>query len=763
MPRGKPSDDPFYAHELPGLDGLNAASATCKYEENVCAYMEEQGMAPCERVVYILQKGSDNQRRTVLEHLGVTVADGAANETLPILQELNESMWQLEVDVQITGAAAIKVAIPALPAQHLNLLIDLTDTMLQLKEDRLYEVWSDVYVLLLKHLPEDVVYNRMIDVTLKKGELSEPVYSRVLCCRLIGGFCDRAASEVHMERFLEKVPALCQDTDRSVRAAMCRQFYVLASLMGGSVVYREMIIRELFDLLLDEEPEVTKAAFVSLMDLADVFEPPFRKERAYPVFKEYIKKPPPAMDTLLTENFGKYLWAVKSEVASAGDSDVELFTQYYTAASEDGPPATRRACAYNLPAVCASLPVYYFNMHLHPVLKHLASDSHVESRVCIAAGLHEITKLLGNKSYTVLKGTFILLLQDKDPVVQKVLIQNMNVVLDAFSSQVGVGEEKERYFSQLVPPLLQYLETTAATSIAKLQPLYTHLVHFPNYFSSAYLHGTFLPVLLKHLKNGPRALVPQCAGIIVLFCRKLCNTALEGDVFSKLIMDFGKSKSYWNRLSFIEICRATLRHYSRRYFRERFFEHALELSKDPVSAVRRRLCMFLPELKRSLKPPAEVELMANLIQAVSKLQTDTNPDVLEAIRTASKQVDDIEKEIRTTEFEKDTTDAEKEIEEQVLKEAAMEQDKLERRQKIREMLQNDRHEKNSQEGKKGKRCSNDSSSSSRLPPAPSGPIVRQPVGGVSQPVGSRIVSPGVRNLEKKTRISALRASSAPKR
>eukprot|EP01059_Diplonema_ambulator_P036941 TRINITY_DN951_c1_g1_i4.p1 TRINITY_DN951_c1_g1~~TRINITY_DN951_c1_g1_i4.p1 ORF type:complete len:363 (+),score=102.23 TRINITY_DN951_c1_g1_i4:258-1346(+) len=362
----------------------------------------------------------------------------------------------------------------------------------------------------------------------------------------------------------------------------------------------------------------------------------------------------------------------------------------------------------------------------------------------------------------MLKGTFTLLLQDKEPAVQKVLILNMNIVLDMFAAQIGTSEEKERFFSQLVPSLLQYLETTAVSSIAKLQPIYNHLTHFPNYFSATYLHGTFLPVLLKHLKNGPRALMPQCANIIVLFCRRLCSATLENDIFCKLIMDFGKSKSYGNRIGFIEICKAILQFYSRRFFRERFFEHVLELAKDAVSNVRRRLCLFMPDLKRALRPPAEVELMASLIHAVAKLRMDTDPDVIEAITAASKEIDAIEKEMKE-DCGRDPVDMEREIEEQVLKEAAIEQDKLERRQKIREMLQNDRAEKSQESKRPGKRASNDSGSS-RLPPAPNGPIVRQPVGGNYAPGVSRVAINSPAGKDKRSaRTATYRATSATKR
>ena len=58
---------------------------------------------------------------------------------------------------------------------------------------------------------------------------------------------------------------------------------------------------------------------------------------------------------------------------------------------------------------------------------------------------------------------------------------------------------------------------------------------------------------------------------------------------------------------------------------------------------------------------------------MGQLQTDTNPDVLEAIQAVTPELDTVEQEMRTADHDRDAVDCERESEEQMLKEAAMEQ------------------------------------------------------------------------------------------
>ena len=635
MPKPKASADPFYAHELPGLDGLNAASASCKREEDVYRYIEEQNMGACEKVLYIMAKGSDTQRTTVLDHLHVCLEECTCDEIRRIVASLHDSLWQLEVAVQNSAANAFVVALPLLAERDSSLTVDLVDfaeTMLQLKEERCIAPWSEVFVVLLKHLPQSVVEGRMVDLALKKGELSEPLHNRTLCCRLIGGFCERAPNAHFLTQFLEKTVELCQDTDFTVRATMCSHLAALTRTLGLKTT-KDVLMTELYELLNDEEAHVARTAFCTLVEVQGSLDAPYRLSHTYPIVKGYVSKPPPALRNCLVQDFGRYIWAVKQDISEGGDEDALLFAKFFVGVCQEGDAEARRSCAFNIPAVCAALPLHLYATHLHAVLKGLSEDESVATRRCIASGLHEVCQLLGANAHAHLKGVFLALLEDDSPSVQEAVVGNLSTILTAFLPALSAPADRERYYCQAIPSLVRLFEA-AAPSVARIERFHSHFAHFPCYYTAAQLHGTFLPLLLKQLADGPRALVPQCAQTVVLFCRRLQSSSLETDVFAKLIPDFGKSKyafivrvsqccatnrahthrSYWHRLAFLEVCGCTLQLYSRRFFRERLLEHVFDLANDSVSAVRRRLCAVLPGVKRALCPPAGVEHLATLIQ-----------------------------------------------------------------------------------------------------------------------------------------------------
>ena len=59
--------------------------------------------------------------------------------------------------------------------------------------------------------------------------------------------------------------------------------------------------------------------------------------------------------------------------------------------------------------------------------------------------------------------------------------------------------------------------------------------------------------------------------------------------------------------------------FSRRFFKDYFFEAVLELAHDPVPNVRLRLCPLLPRLKAHIKLPSDRNLLQMLESCVRRL------------------------------------------------------------------------------------------------------------------------------------------------
>ena len=57
------------------------------------------------------------------------------------------------------------------------------------------------------------------------------------------------------------------------------------------------------------------------------------------------------------------------------------------------------------------------------------------------------------------------------------------------------------------------------------------------------------------------------------------------EIFNRVLSDFGRSKSYWHRQTFVACCLRCLEHFSRKFFREKMIETTLELCKVCVVCV----------------------------------------------------------------------------------------------------------------------------------------------------------------------------------
>jgi hypothetical protein len=148
-----------------------------------------------------------------------------------------------------------------------------------------------------------------------------------------------------------------------------------------------------------------------------------------------------------------------------------------------------------------------------------------------------------------------------------------------------------------------------------------------------------------------------------------------------------------------------MQHFSRKFTRDRLLEVVWELSKDPVSNVRLRCAHLMLDVKRILRPPVESEHLMSLQQAVQRLASDSDTEVKAAMLQVQPAIDDLEKKhVKYSQAlakagsksgsgvpdEEDLNDRKKEEAEGTLLESAKEADKMERRQKLRELLKSER-------------------------------------------------------------------------
>lgn len=93
---------------------------------------------------------------------------------------------------------------------------------------------------------------------------------------------------------------------------------------------------------------------------------------------------------------------------------------------------------------------------------------------------------------------------------------------------------------------------------------------------------------------------------------------------------------------FVDICRIVIELYSKKFFKETFYEYLLELHTDSVPNIRLNLCSILPDLKRLLILPTDRGLLQQLDACVRKLLVaEKDKDVMDGVQSALEELDKI--------------------------------------------------------------------------------------------------------------------------
>eukprot|EP00760_Papus_ankaliazontas_P004483 PhM_4_TR11917/c0_g1_i1/m.80111/K15426/PPP4R4; serine/threonine-protein phosphatase 4 regulatory subunit 4 len=697
--RAKINDDPFaISAELPGVDNLSAIQALNKQEEEVQKFIENGHLAPAARTVYVLEHGSVMQKTAVLQHLPQTVVECNDADVSVIVRELNE-LWKQDAEVQVVAGPAVVEVLPKLKPKHVGELQEGVRTMIEISNETVRREWCTVLVECVPYLPQ-TEFEIVTDLAIRKTDTCEQQVHRTMGCRVLGGLAQRFDSAKIEKTFLKHCMSLCQDVDVEVRVAMCNQLNVIARAIGLGLT-KQHVTQELLELLVDEEKIASRAAFTALIDLIDFFDAPYRREQVYPILKHYISSPPEDVLSLLIEEFGRFIYKIRGDVNSP--EDIALFGGFFVQCAQKQDPNVRRLCAYNLPAVVASLPSSFFVSSLQHTLKSLSQDTHVPTRIAIASGLHELCGLLNDKAAGVMQECFLMLISDKELVVQEKTVAHLDVFLAYFTTQITKAEDREHLLNSVIQPIVQF-EAAVKLRWRNFRVLFEHFELFPKYFKPEHLHDIFIPILFRHIAHGASTLKPRCAYLIIHFTRFLPQSAVV-EIFRRINTDLGKSPTYTHRVSYLEVCFHAMQHFSRKFTRDRLLEMIWELSRDPVSHVRMRCAELMPQVKKILKPPVDVpEYMTQLQSTVSRLLEDEDVEVRHAIQEAQPRLDDLErkfakytqamakgpKALAALQDEDDIADKKREETEDGLLEAAREVDRQERRQKLRELLKSER-------------------------------------------------------------------------
>ncbi|CAM42193.1 conserved hypothetical protein [Leishmania braziliensis MHOM/BR/75/M2904] len=683
-----PDDPTALVREVPGAENIEALNAALEREEAVQRYVEKEKLSVEESAKYIMANGSTGQRISYFAHIREQLVELPSKAISKVLETLLDSMWTQDPELQCRAPENLLKLVGLLDSDTATELYDVTKTMLTVQMPEIRVAWCELLLGLIDYLPVSVLQSDLIILTVNKSEHAQSQDQRELSCKLLGALCQHMVADKVEELILPRALALCQDTNVGVRQRMCQQLCAIAHSLGVEKA-KIRVAPDLFELLTDEEQVVSRAAFSCLIDLVEFFGSVYRREKLFPIIKNFISNPPSEVFGLLVGEFGRFLDAIKTDIVS--EDDVTLFANFFCTAATRHEEDARRHCAFNFPAVVASLPRSVFATHLSKALLSLSADSCVAARLSTASGMHELLPLLHTPAADLLERPFLRLIADPDASVRAALVQHISNLLDYFRSELK-NSDLLSFFSAVLDSLLAWV-SEPVVNWRTMQHVMQIVDHYVDLFEERTLTEQVVPRLWEYAKTGATILKADCATLIMHIASRIVNPITKAQIFSRLNSEYGRSTSCYARQTYIYFVSVTFRFFSLRCVRERMLECCLELQRDSVTAVRLALARSLPLLSQTLRKSNAGALEDEFTAMIGRLCEDVDEEVREeaakyAVGCKRRAGEDTAALRRPHGNEEE--DGRREKAELAMLEHAKETDKAERRAKLRDLLKSER-------------------------------------------------------------------------
>ncbi|XP_020626125.1 serine/threonine-protein phosphatase 4 regulatory subunit 4-like isoform X2 [Orbicella faveolata] len=665
-----------------------------KSQEEIERLTVDESLDDIERAVLLLSSGVEIQKLSIINNLPKLLEKNNADVNRRVVPVLRDYLYIAPLHVQLEATKSFSSIIQngTIPAymfssSFLPIILHNLDN----RDTVVSNAWLETLLTSIDFLPKDVIKREVLGIAISKGQLSQTVNCRLASCKLLGQIAPKFETYWIKKELMGLVASLCQDVDYEVRACMCQQLETIARALGLEST-QSIIIPELVELTNDEETSVRLAGLETITNLLSLLDDDTCTAVIIPLVQKFCDEiPKQSSESLLTvaRLFGKLSYGLS---VNLDDSKKRWFLEFYKrmcycgnpnknnrvgsvtlalqssvlsgATIDDDPEAEcRRCCAFNFPAMLLFCGAPGFQAELSATFHSLVEDPHALVRRTIACGFHEVAKLLGTNVGTIQQDLSVLL-KDESIEVLEGLIPNLPGSLECLASggHSTMADTKLNNLSNLIPSLIASELAVDSSSNWRLHvQLLEKFSCFPKCLTSDQIYYKFVPLFFRLLSSN-RVLPVKLAAAhtLCVFIRYNRRFEQRQELCCRLIQECGRGKSYRSRLLFIDICKFIMELFSRRFFKENFFEFLLELGSDPVLNVRLKFCTIPPRLKSLLKLPSDRHLLQQLEQCIRKLlSSEKEPDVCNAVREAFMKLD-------KTKYEDDKMDQQKEEEERLL-------------------------------------------------------------------------------------------------
>ncbi|XP_011881826.1 PREDICTED: serine/threonine-protein phosphatase 4 regulatory subunit 4-like isoform X4 [Vollenhovia emeryi] len=616
-------------------------------------------------------KGDEIQKLSVIQSLPSLLATDTQSCMSRVVPKMQQSLATASPEFHIAASSTFKTILEQKLVSHNVFSQTFLQSILNSLESRdpvICHAWLETLLDVIELLPVEVVRAQILPLTISKGQLSQPIYSRITCSRLLGKICTRFDSAMIQKEVLPTVHSLCQDVSSEVRGSICLQLRFVAEGLGAESV-KPALLPSLVELASDEEISVRYASVQTIVYLLPHLQEDTIKNIIAPLVKKLCENATKSEDNMIciiAEELGKLVlglekclsvsekaWFIKyfQQLAQMGIPSLKKekprFTFMSSAPAQDERHVEcRRHCAFNLPAMFIFVSSSPEDVDtILAIFDALTSDHYYLVRKTVACGIHEVAKVLGPKSARI-KGNLIKLLKDDSEEVHQGLIPHIGLTLECLVESQTIGTDRmDSSLMEIGKALLKCEAEVAGTNNWRLASLmHAQLEILPKCFPSDFIYSYFIPMAFSRILHARPIPVRLAAGtLFLLLLRYNMKPIQRAELRNRIFTDLANNSDCYVRMMFVRMMVEALEIFSSTYFKEHFFNVLLNLAEDPVANIRMKVVSLLPQLKNQLWMPTDKKLLTSLESVVRHLvNNEKDRDVLFILKSVTQKLDDMD-------------------------------------------------------------------------------------------------------------------------
>nr|XP_034188377.1 serine/threonine-protein phosphatase 4 regulatory subunit 4-like isoform X5 [Osmia lignaria] len=626
---------------------------------------------PIDRALHLLTKGDEIQKLNFIQTLPNLLATDTESCMTRVIPKVQQSLSTASTEFHIAASSTFKTILEQRLVSYNVFSRTFLQSILNSLEKRdpvICHAWLETLLDVIELLPVEIIRKQILPLTISKGQLSQPVHSRIKCSTILGKICTRFDSALIQKEVLPMVHSLCQDVNSEVRASICLQLRFVAEGLGAESV-KPALLPSLVELANDEEINVRCASVQIIAHLLPHLQEDSIKTIIIPLIKKLCENSMRSDDNVIcviAQEYGKIVLGVEKCLLPM---EKTWFLKYYqqlaqmgilTSKKESKPnlpfnsnPAEdekyvecRRCCAFNLPAMFmfVSNSSDDTNALLH-TFTALASDHYYLVRRTVACGVHEVAKVLGSRCGEITLDVIKLLKDNSEEVLQG-LVPNLGVTLDCLAECQVIGIDRAgNTVMEIGRALLKCESGIAATHNWRLAVLmYSQLEILPKYFSSDFIYSYFVPMAFFRILHARPIPVRLAAGTLFLFLLRYNTKSMQKvELRIKLYSQVANNPDCYVRMMFVRMMVEAMEIFSSVYFKEHFYTVLLNLAEDSVPNIRLKVVSLLPRLKSQLRMPTDKKLLTALETTIRHLRnSEKDRDVLTTLAETLQKLEEIE-------------------------------------------------------------------------------------------------------------------------